>query len=131
MSFYYQDMDVYYIALGLVDSILEILKRHGPRLTARLRRLEKITIDIPLTIARISGDYGKNIPPEGFLEVRAKVFECQSLVEILWRTNQLSAKESEDIGDTLMVLSNMLTDLATQVHDTSRMRRVYRPDSPL
>ena len=127
MSFFYQDMDVYYIALGLVDSVLDILKKHGPVYSHLLSRLERLSLEIPLRIARISGDYGQNIPSEGFLEVRAIVFECQALIEILWRRKQLKEQEAEDIGDTLIALSNMLTDLSGQSDDTTPLRPVYHP----
>ena len=126
MSFYYQDMDVYYIALGFVDTVLDILKGYGSVLNNLMRRLETSAVNIPLTFARVAGEGNRRISREGIFEVRGKVFECQSLLELLWRRKLIQDKHSEELGETLIVLDNMLSDLVASAN-TTRSQRVYRP----
>jgi hypothetical protein len=131
VGFYFQELDVYYIALGLVDSVLEILKKQRSGRSALFDQFEKTAIEIPLTLARIAGESGDKISGDGYQLVRGVVFECQALVEMLWRQKLIEEKETEDLNDTLMVISNLITDLAGSTpKETQKKIPVYKPRHP-
>ncbi len=118
MSFYYQDMDVYYIALGFVDNVMEITKKYGPVLSNMMSNLEKLTTRIPLELAHATGVHGRVLPDEEYRRIRGIVYECQAQIEILWRRKQIREKDADELGDTLMVLAKLLTDLMAQSQET-------------
>ena len=132
MSFFYQEMDVYYIALGFVDSIFELLRRLKSTKHELLETLENRAIEIPLSIARIAGESGSKITAAGYYKIRGNVFECQAIVELLWRQKLIEEKDSEELGDTLLVMDNLLSDLAGSVpRETEKKIPIYRPKSKL
>jgi len=109
MAFSYQDMDVYHIALGFVDSVNSILRQFPCPRSQMLEKLEALVIEIPLCLARVCGKSLKSITIKDLLEVRAIVYEIQALIEILWRRKLITDKESEELNETLIVLSNLLS----------------------
>jgi len=131
VNFYYQDMDLYYISQSLVDIVMRITKRHGPIPDKMVSRLGDLSVEVPLKIASISGKFGEHIPEEPFLEIRALIFQCQALSELLWRRKILKEKDADELSETLSVIANMVTDLANNVQnvDTKRISR-KRQDTP-
>ena len=109
MAFAYQDMDVYHIALGFVDTVHTFLAKFPPPRSPMLEKLEVKAIEIPMTLARVSGISGSAMMASDLREVRAVVYECQSLIEIIWRRRLLSDKESEDLNGPLIVMANLLS----------------------
>lgn len=109
MTFSYQEMDVYHIAMGYVDSVNAVLAKFPPPRSPLLERLETIAVEIPLALARVTGLRGSALMASDLREVRAVVFECQALIEILWRRKRLTDKESEDLNGPLMVMANLLS----------------------
>ncbi|MBN1296915.1 four helix bundle protein [bacterium] len=109
MPFGYQEMDVYHIAMGFVDSVHTLLALFPSPRPSLLERLESVSVDIPLTLARVSGRTGTAMLASDLREVRSVVYECQALIEILWRRKLLSDKESDDLNGPLMVMANLLS----------------------
>ncbi len=109
MAFAYQDMDVYHIAMGFVDSVANVLKQFPLPRPTLLEKLDSMAIQIPLTLARVNGRVGDALMVSDLLEIRAVVYECLSLIEILWRRKLISDKESEDLNNPLTVMANLLT----------------------
>jgi len=91
-----------------------------------MRQQEKSALDIPLAMARTAGEHEQGIATEAFLEVRGCVFECQAVLEILWRRKLIKDKQSDELSETLIVLANMLTDLASSSTTTRRVP-IYQP----
>lgn len=123
MSFNYQELDVYYIALGFVDSVHTCATKVVNQLDPLMEELDRAAIEIPLSIARLSGEFGDMIPPQEVLKVRGCVFVVQSMLEILWQRKLICERDSEELGNTLIVLARMLGDMAGQSRDTTRMAR--------
>ncbi len=123
MSFSYQELDVYYIALGFVDSLHACISNCPDPLNPLIEQLDRSAVEIPLSIARLSGEYGDLIPPQEILKVRGIVYMVQSLLEICWQRKMISEKDSEEFGNTLIVLARMLAEMSTQSRETSRMQR--------
>jgi hypothetical protein len=129
VTFHYQDLDVYYIAQGLLETMVDFMKKAGSKPDPALVLLEKSILDIPLTIARVSGETMGELPPEKILLVRGLVYECQAMTELLWRRKLLTDKTSDELSDTLMVIANMLTDLAAEHpdSDTRKLKQLRKP----
>ncbi|HPQ41758.1 MAG TPA: four helix bundle protein [bacterium] len=109
MSFSYQDMDVYQIAMGYVDTVNGVLAKFPPPRPTLLERLQTLAVDIPLTLARVTGLRGSALMASDLREVRAVVYECQALIEILWRRKLLTDRESDDLTGPLLVMANLLS----------------------
>jgi hypothetical protein len=127
LGFFYQDLDVYYLSLGFVDSVLDIIKAEKPPKPELFKRLEKVAIEIPLSIARLSGEAASGIGGPEYLKIRGFVFESQSIVEMLWRQKLIKEKDADELGDMLLVISNMLADLSGSPKDTERKVPIYKP----
>lgn len=109
MAFDFQDMDSYQIAMGFVDSVNAVLAKFPHPRSTMLEKLDAIAIEIPLSLARVTGLKGSALMGSDLRNVRAVVYECQALIEILWRRKLLSDKESEELNGPLMVMANLLS----------------------
>jgi four helix bundle protein len=112
MSFAFENLDVYKLALEWVETVDSLLDHNRGKTSKVLAdQLRRASLSIPLNIAEGNGRWHKPDKRNFFWIARGSVFECVPLTELLRRKKLISETEALTVRNQLTVMGKMLTNL--------------------
>lgn len=120
--FKFETLDVYQLALEFSGKIFR-LSKNWPReylfdLTSQFRRA---ALSIPLNIAE--GSSGSKKDFARFIDIsRGSINECVALIELVYKQSLIDINTKEQLRESLIVISKMLSKLKSSVRNNYEPR---------
>lgn len=112
MSFPFENLQVYKVALEWVENVENLNSTYENHLTRTFRdQFGRAALSIPLNIAEGNGRWHLSERKQFFWIARGSVFECVPLLEIVRRKKLVNKAQYEEYRDRLDHLGRMLTSL--------------------
>ncbi len=109
--FDFQNLDVYHKSKKLNKEVLKFF-RENKGIDSYLRdQFRRASISMVINIAEGSGKFSKADKRNFYTIARGSVYECVSLLEIIFEENQISQELFSDFYQKLEVVSKMLLGL--------------------
>jgi len=109
--FDFENLDVYKKAKELNKEVLSFLKENR-RIDSYVRdQLKRASVSITINIAEGSGKFSKADKRNFYTIARGSVYECVSLLEIIFEENQISKEKFDYFYQRFETLSKMLFGL--------------------
>jgi len=109
--FDFQNLDVYRKAKELNKEVLKFLKGNK-QIDSYIRdQLKRASISIVINIAEGSGKFSKADKRNFYTISRGSVYECVSLLELIFDENQITKERFDDFYQKFETLSKMLLGL--------------------
>jgi len=109
--FDFENLDVYKKAKELNKDVLSFLKENK-QIDSYIRdQLKRASISIVINIAEGSGKFSKPDKRNFYIISRGSVYECVSLLELIFGEDQISKDKFDDFYQKFETLSKMLLGL--------------------
>ena len=112
MSFTFENLDVYKLALDWAELSEQLLAKAGKGISRHFAdQFARASLSIPLNIAEGNGRWHKPDKRNFFWIARGSAFECVPMLELLKRRKIISDAEGAQLRELLIVIGKMLTNL--------------------
>lgn len=116
MSFPFENLEVYQMALNWVERVEDICKvLHGKVSKTFIDQLSRASLSIPLNIAEGNGRWHKADKRQFFWVARGSVFECVPIIQVLHRKKLIIGSQYQEFYDHLQSMAKMLSGLIKSV----------------
>jgi len=115
--FDFENLNVYQRAKELNKKILSFLKRNKHVDSYIRDQLRRASISMVINIAEGSGKFSKADKKNFYTIARSSVYECVSLMEIIFEEKQIDTKTFQSFYKTLETISKMLLGLINSQRD--------------
>lgn len=109
--FDFEKLDVYKKAKELNKEILKFLKENRQIDSYVRDQLRRASISTVINIAEGSGKFSKADKRNFYIIARGSVYECVSLLEIMFEENQITKEKFQDFYQKFETISKMLLGL--------------------
>ena len=111
IMFDFENLDVYRKAKELNKDVLNFLRQNKQIDSYIKDQLKRASISVVINIAEGSGKFSKADKRNFYTISRGSVYECASLLELIFDENQISKEKSVDFYQKFEILSKMLLGL--------------------